>query len=500
LASFLRRDIRRFALLALSVAILTLGGVGVYLLARRDKTMDRAIDSVVVLPFTNTSANPDTEYLSDGITESLINSLSQLPNLRVMARSTVFRYKGKEVDPQKVGHDLRVQAAVTGRVQQRGNTLIIATELMDVEKGSQLWGGRYSRKVDDIFAIQEEISKAISDKLRLRLTMEEQKRLTKRYTEDTGAYEAYLKGRYYWNKRTEEALRKGIEYFQQAIAQDPGYALAYAGLSDSYNILGSYGYLSPKDASTGARAAATKALQIDDALAEAHTSLGYVIMKFDWDFLAAETEFKRALEINPSHVTAHIWYSYDPIYMGRRDEAITEMKRAIKADPLSLVAQSGLGRILYFVRQYDQAIAQLLRTLEMDPNFLIAHRFLGLTYMEKRMFKEAIEEFRRAALSEGSPETLAGLGHAYALSGRRNEALRIAQQLTGLSKQKYISGHEVAIMYLGLGDLEQAFAWLGKACQDRSYIVTEVKVDPKFDLVRSDPRFRDLLRRMKLDP
>jgi TolB-like protein len=256
------------------------------------------MDSLAVLPFLNESADPNMEYLSDGITESLINSLSQWSNLRVMARSSVFRYKGKEVDPQKVGRDLRVQAAVTGRVQQRGDTLMIAAEMVDVEKGSQLWGSQYSRKVADIFAIQEEISREISEKLRRRLTGEEQRRLTKRYTENPEAYQAYLKGRYYWNKRTEEASRKGIEYFQQAIEQDPGYALANVGLADSYNLVGASEILPPKEAFPRAKTAAMRALEIDNTLAEAHTSLAYLKFRFEWDWSGAESDFKRAIELH----------------------------------------------------------------------------------------------------------------------------------------------------------------------------------------------------------
>jgi eukaryotic-like serine/threonine-protein kinase len=491
--SHLRRPI--FATSA--VAILTLIGVGAYRLHWHSKAMD----SLAILPFVNESADPNMEYLSDGITESLIRTLSQLPNLRVMARSTVFRYKGKDVDPQKVGQDLHVQAAVTGRVQQRDNILIIAAEMVDVEKGSQLWGGQYTRKVADIFAVQEEISKEISDKLQLRLTGEEQKRLTKRYTENPEAFEAYLKGRYHWNKRTEEGFRKGIEYFQQAIEKDPSYGLAYAGMADTYAILGLYRIAPFKEAMLRTKSLASRALQIDEKLAEAHNSLAFVSLYYDWDWLKAEREFKRAIELNPNYATAHQWYATFYEMKGWFGDALAERNRAREIDPLSLAINAYAGRAFHFARQYDQAIEQLRQTLDMDPNFAQAHSFLGQAYLQKKMYEEAVTEFRRAkAISRANPGYLSLLGYAYALTGNKSEALKLLAELTEQNKQTHGVPYCLSVIYTGLGEKEQALGSLQKAYEERDPSMIHLKVEPIFDSLRPHPRFQDLLRRMNFPP
>jgi len=488
--------LRRLIFATVALVLLALVGLETYRLGWRRQAMD----SLAVLPFLNESGDPNMEYLSDGITESLIRSLSQLPKLRVMARSTVFRYKGKEVDPQRAGRDLHVQAAVTGRVQQRGEILIIAVEMVDVEKGSQLWGGRYTRKPADIFAIQEEISKEISDKLRLRLSGEDEKRLTKRYTENPEAYQAYLKGRYYWNKRTEEGFRKGTEYFNQAIEQDSSYALAYAGLADSYNLMGLYVYqsLSPRESYPKAKAAAMKALEIDDALAEPHTSLAWVKFRFDWDWPGAEEEFKRAIELNSRYPTAHHWYAYYLSGIGRLDAGQVAIRKAQELDPLSLIINATVGQVQYYAHEYDRAIEQLRKTLELDSNFGHAHRLLGEAFGKRGMFEEGIAEMQKAlALSGGSRAYyLAQLAKAYALSGRSGEALKILDELTELAQRKYVAPTNFAIIYIGLGKKDLAFDWLEKAYEERSSFLTELKVEPMFDSLRSDPRFQDMLRRM----
>ncbi len=463
----------------------------------RGRRSRKAIDSLAVLPLVNASADPNTEYLSEGITESIINSLSQIPKLRVMARSTVFRYKGRETDPQEVGRDLNVRAVLTGRVLQLGDRLIIKAELVNVADGSQLWGEQYNRELSDIFALQEEIAQQISEKLRIKLTGEEKKRLTKRYTENTEAYQFYLKGRFYWNKRTSEAAKKGIEYFEQAIEKDPNYALAYAGLADSYALLGGYDVLRPKDSYPRARAAATKALEIDDTLAEAHTSIARIRMAFDWDWLAAEREFKRAIELNPNYATAHHWYGMYLVRMGRFDEALSEIKQAQKLDPLSLIINADMGAPLFFARQYDQAIEQHRKTLEMDLNFPPTHLRLGAAYEQKGMYQEAIAEYQRAIeLSGDNTKTSVVLGYAYAVSGRRAEAQKELDQL----KEQSNSPYDIAMIYTALGDKEQAFEWLEKAYEDRSGGLVFLKVDPGLDSLRSDPRFADLLRRVGLTP
>jgi serine/threonine protein kinase/Tfp pilus assembly protein PilF len=495
----LRRHSSRLAFVALAVVVLALGSVGLYWLALRDKSVDQAIDSLAVLPFANTSADPNTEYLSDGITESLINSLSHLRKLRVTARTTAFRYKGREVDPQKAGRDLNVRAVLTGKVVQRGDTLILQAELVDVAEGSQLWGERYSRKLSDVLAVQEVIAKQISEKLRLRLSGEEKNQLAKRYTENAEAYQLYLKGLYSWNKRTEEGVNKGIEYFQQAIEKDPSYALAYASLADCYDLLGGLLYLPPKEALTRGKAAVVKALEIDDTLAEAHTMLASIRATYDWDWVGAEREYQRAIELNPSYATAHQRYSLHLMNMGRTEESLAEIKRALELDPVSLSINTSLGWRLHFARRYEQAIEQYRKTLEMDSTFGPAHFYLGQAYEQKGMYEEAIAEFHKA-INFSRGQAVAALGHAYAMSGKRREARKVLYELEEQSKRRYISPYGMALIYTGLGEKDQAFAWLQRACEDHSFGLNHLKVEPSLDSLRSDSRFRDLLRCVGLPP
>ncbi len=458
-----------------------------------------AIDSVAVLPFVNASTVSDTEYLSDGITETLIGQLSQIPRLKVMARSTVFRYKGSNIDPQKVGHDLNVRAVLTGRVLQRGETLTISIELMDVRDGSQLWGKQYNRKLADTLAVQEDIAREVADKLRLRLAGVEEKRLTAHATENAEAYQLYLKGRYYWNKRTPDGIQKAIESFQQAIEKDPSYALAYAGLADCYHVPANP--LPPRERMPLAKAAALKALQLDDTLVEAHTTLARVLFVYDWDWPAAEKEFKRAIELNPRYAPAHQWYGGYLSAIGRFREADAEKKRALELEPLSLIVNFEVGLALYSSRNYDQAIDQFQKTLELDANFPPPHTFLAAAYEQKGMFEEAITAFQRAMSVTQSPAktlAMAGLGHVYAVSGRKTEARKILAELQRLSEHSYVQATDVALVYAGLGDKDKAFAWLDKAYEEHSFALSNLKVEPRFDLLRSDPRFADLLRRIGL--
>jgi serine/threonine protein kinase/Tfp pilus assembly protein PilF len=489
---------RRIALATGAVALVAIGGLATYWLAGRAKPLD----SLAVLPFVNASGDPNTEYLSEGITESLINSLSQLPNFRVIARTTAFRYKGREVDPQKVGRELRVRAVLTGRVTQRGDTLRVQADLVDVAEGSQLWGQQYNRRLSDIFVVQEEITKEISEKLRLKLTGEEKQRLAKRYTESTEAYEYYVKGRYYWNRRTPEALRKGIEYFERAIEKDPRYALAYAGLADSYSLLPEYADVPPKEAQQKAKAAAEKALAIDDSLAEAHSSLAFVHVYGNWDWEDADREFRRAIQLNPGYATAHQWYAVAYLSsVGRLDEALAEVRRAREADPLSLISYVATGWVLYAARRYDEAIEQYRKAIEMDPNFFAAQREIGMVYVQKGQYQQAIAEFQKALkLSPGDTFALGQLGQAYALAGQKSEATRILNTLKERSRQGYVRAYDLAAVATGLGDKDQALAWLEKAYQDRAEWLTWAKVEPWMDPLRSDPRFQDLLRRMRLAP
>jgi serine/threonine protein kinase/tetratricopeptide (TPR) repeat protein len=461
-----------------------------------------AIDSVAVLPFVNVSADPNTEYLSDGITESLINSLSRLPNLRVISRNSAFRYKGRDRDPRAAARELGVHAVLTGRVVQRGDSLSVGAELVDTRDDRQLWGEQYNRKLADILGVQEEISREISEKLRLRLTGEEKVRMAKRPTENIEAYQLYLKGRYYWNKRTEEGFKKGIEYFQQAIEKDPNYALAYAGLADSYALAGMpLSPMSPSERMAKAKAAALKALEIDDTIAAAHTSLAYIEHRFDWDWRGAEKEFKRAIELNPNYATAHQWYAFFLATMGRMDEAIAEAKLAQQIDPLSLVMNAALGRVYHFARQYDRAIDQFRKTIEMDPNFASAHFDIAASYVEKRMYTEAIAEYQKVLAISGRNLTyLSELGWAHARAGNTLEAMKILNQLKEISRQSYVPPFAFAFIYIGLGDKDHAFTWLEKDYEQRDNTMVFLKAEPIFDPLRSDPRFADLLRRIGLPP
>ncbi len=460
----------------------------------------KAIDSLAILPFANASNEPDTDYLSDGITESIINNLSQVPRLRVMARSTVFRYKGRESDPREVGRDLGVRAVLTGRLLQRGELLVIKAELVNAVDGSQLWGEQYNRKMADIFSIEEEISKEISEKLRLKLSGAQKKRLTKRHTENTEAYQLYLKGRYHWNKRIEEELKKGIQYFEQAIAVDSSYALAYAGLADSYNILVSYSALAPKEAFPKAKLAAERALELDERLGEAHASLAFVRFGFDWDFPEAEREFKRAIELNPGYAAAHQWYAIYLAAVERLEEAKTETTRAQDLDPLSLPIMTNVGWIHYLSRRYDRAIETFKKALEMDSNFILARRRLGQSYEQKGMFDEAIAEFQKTlAIFAGDTESLAALGHAYAASGREAEAYAVIEKLTELGKQRYIPSYFNARIHTALGQTDQAFEWLEKVYEERYGFLVYMKVEPSLDPLRQDPRFLELAHRVGLE-
>jgi serine/threonine protein kinase/tetratricopeptide (TPR) repeat protein len=490
---------RRKSILAIAaVGLLVLLGVGGWFY-RSSGRGGETIDSVAVLPFVNASGDPNSEYLSDGITESLINSLSQLPHLRVMSRDSAFMYKGKDTDARAVGQALGVRAVLKGRVMQRGDDLEISAELVDARDDSHIWGEQYSRKAADIFALQGDLAKDMTSMLRMRLTGEEAKRMTKSYTANPEAYQDYLKGRYWWNKTNEE---KSIEYFQQAIAKDPGDAQAYAGLADSYALFSGFG-LPPKEAYSRAREAALKALEIDDTLAEAHISLAVVKAQYDWDWSGGEREFKRAIALNPSSARAHQAYGFVLLGMtGRFDEAIVELKRALELDPLSLLINSNLAGALLAARHYDEAMEQERKTLDLDPNFILAHWYLGLSYVQKSMYKEAIAELEKAvAMAPGNTLALSGIGYAYAVAGRRLEAQKVLDQLNELSKQKYVPAVSRAPTYAALGEKDKAFEWLEKGYEDHSIgAIKGLAQAPLFDPLRSDPRFADLLRRMNLQP
>jgi serine/threonine-protein kinase len=466
------------------------------------RNIEPPIDSIAVLPFENQNREPDTEYLSDGLTESIINSLTQLPNVKVIARGSAFRYKGRNADPMTAGHELGVRAVVTGRLLQRGDNLTVSAELMDIRDNKQLWGEQYERKVSDLLSVQREIASEISSSLRLKLSGPEQSRVTKRYTDNPEAYQLYLKGRFYWNKRTEEGVRKGTEYFQQAIEKDPTYALAYTGIADCYSLLGLHidvGSLSPHEAAPKAKAAAMKALEMDNDLSEANTSLAFVRLNYDWDWSGAEAEFRRGIELNPNSANAHHWYSHYLIAMGRIEESLTESKRALELDPLSLIMNTHLGWHYMNAHQPDLAIEQFKKVIEMDPNYGLPHWYIAQAYEEKGKYSEAESELRRAEdLLKDNVMLIADTGHLFAALGKKDQALKVIDELKGLSKQRYVSSYHVSLIYIELGEKDPAFEWLDKAYAERSDLLVYLKVDPRVDSLRSDVRFTDLVKRVGL--
>jgi TolB-like protein/DNA-binding winged helix-turn-helix (wHTH) protein/Tfp pilus assembly protein PilF len=488
---------RLAAILILAALALTAAGI-MYL--SRFAPRGQAIRSMAVLPFTNASGDPNLEYLSDGISESLINSLSQLPQLKVIARNSSFKYKSNQVDLNDVARALGVQAILLGRVEQHGDNLTVSAELVDARDGTQVWGGNYSRSAVDIQTMQEEIARTIFEKLQLKLTGEEQTRLARRHTENTEAYESYLRGRYCWNRRNKEGFEKAIEYFNQAIEKDPVYALAYAGLADSYALLANYSAVPRKESYSRAKAEAKRALQIDDTLAEAHAALAFVMWN-ELDLPGAEREFKRAVNLNPNYATAHHWYGNYLMSVGRHTEASAEIKRALELDPLSLIINTALGGQYYRMRQYDKAIEQLRKTLELEPNFVNAHEFLGGAYLQKGMYEEAIVEFQKAVELSGRWEVeLSKLGHAYAVAGRRAEAQKILDELKEMRARQQISSTNIALVHAGLGENDRALAWLEKAYQEQDQRVVSIMADPVLDNLRSEPRFKDLARRIEAMP
>lgn len=458
----------------------------------------KIMDALVVLPFVNASGDSNMDYLSDGITETIINSLSQLPGLRVVPRSTVFRYKGREVDPREVGQTLGARAVLMGRVLQMGGRLIIATELVDIANDSQLWGERYNRQVSDVFEVQEEIAKEIADKLRIKLTDQQKKRLTRRHAENTESYQLYLKGLYHWNKRTPEGLKKGIEHFNQAIGVDPSYALAYAGLAHCYALMPGYTGVSTMEAHPKAKAAAVRALEIDEELAEAYLPLATVKLYYDWDWPGAGREYERAIDLNANYASAVHAYAVYLVLMARLDEAFQEYKLAQRLDPLSLPISSSLGWALYIARRTDEAIEQCLRTLEMDPSFARAHLYLGELFVQARMFEQSIASFEKAYELSGEGLALFGLGHAYAVSGITVGAHNVLEKLDQSPKPTDVSPYHTAVIYTGLGEKDRAVDLLEKAYNERSYWIPFVKTEPRFDSLHSEPGFEDLLRRIGL--
>jgi TolB-like protein/Flp pilus assembly protein TadD len=458
--------------------------------------------SIAVLPFENATNEPGTEYLSEGIPEALINSLSELHQLRVIARPMAFRYKLKDVDPRQVGRELGVAAVLTGRVRQMQDALNVQVDLVDAVTGTQIWGAGYDRKIADLVAVKQAIAQEVTAKLKLKLSSEEQRRLIKHDSTNAKAYQFYLRGRYFWNKRTSDGIKQAIEHFQQSIEHDPNFALGYVGLADSYIALTFYNFAAPHETMPKAKESALKALALDNTLAEAHASLAHILMNYDWNWSAAEKEFKRSIELKPDYAQAHQWYAIHYLTAtGRFEEAVQEMKKALELEPASLVMNTFMGATLYYAGRYDEAIDQCRRAIQMDPNFAAAHWHLGLAYEQKHDLDAATEEFKKAiSLSEGSPLMRAALGGAYAASQKQHEANEMLNELNELAKRQYVSAYEVAKIYVALGNDDQAFQLLAKAYAEHAFHLAYLNVCPQFKSVRSDPRFQDLVRRVGLSP
>ena len=486
-----------FASIGLLVIVLVVAGY--FYLSRSHKT---AIESIAVMPFLNESGNADVDYLSDGMTETLISSLSQLPNLNVKARSSVFRYKGKTTDAKTIGKELGVQAILNGRVVQRGDQLTLTLELVDVQTENVIWSEQYNRKQSGLVSLQSEIARDVSSKLKLKLSGADEQKLSKVYTTNPDAYQLYLKGRFYWNKLTPKDVRESLEFYQQAIDKDPAFALAYVGISDTYMLLGipdvMLGVIPPTESVRKARNAADKALEIDPTLAEAYASRAHVKWK-ERDWAGADEDFKHSIELNGNYSNAHRFYAIYLVSMGNSEEAVREVRRAEELEPLSVSVKAHVAFIFYFARRYDEAVEAGKKAVELDATSSVAHQRLGSAYEQIGMFPEAIAEFQKAV--DGSNRVqlaVASLAHAFALAGKRAEAEKLLAELRERSGSEYVSSYLIAEIYVALGEKEAAFKLLDKAYDERSIDLVLAKVDPRLDPLRDDPRFADLIKRVGL--
>ena len=483
---------KRRALIAGALIAAALLAVAGYFFTRKEKA---AIESIAVLPFVNESGNTDADYLSDGMTETLIGSLSQLPNLNVKARSSVFRYKGKETNAQTVGKELNVQAILTGRVVQRGQDLILYLELVDAQTGNRIWGEQYNRSQEDLISLQSEIARDVSNKLRVKLSRADEQKLAKNYTVNPEAYQLYLKGRFHWNKRTPSDFRKAIDYFNQALVTEPNYALAYTGLADSYALLAIFaGGEPPREIMPRAKDAALKALSLDNNLAEAHAALGQILHNYDYDFDAAQREYKRAIELNPNYAPAHLWYSELLTGLGRNEEALGEMRKALEIDPLSLIINRMYGEILCYARQYDASIAQLKKTVELDANFPGAHNGLSRPYRLKGNYAESVEELAKWSELLGGHQDASLMRESFGKGGWQG----FLRAMTGTRRPLSLKLYVVATFYTALGEKNEAIRKLNEAYDKQESDFIWLKVDPLMDPLRDDQRFQDLLRRIGL--
>ena len=488
---FIRLIKRHKTAVMIALALLTIAIAAIAYLKRGAEP----IASMAVMPFVNLNADPNAEYLSDGITESIINSLAQLPNLKVIARSSVFRYKGKQTDPIAAANELGVRAVLTGRVMQRGEDVIVSVELIDARDNKQLWGERYERKLTDLLSVQRDIAQEISGNLRLKLSGVEQSRATRQHTENAEAYQLYLQGRYEWYKQTEDGLKKAIGYFEQAVGKDPNYALAHVGLADSYWALADASF-SMLEAIPKAKDEATKALQLDDSLAEAHTSLAVIKLNFEFDWTGAENEFRRAIKLNPNYVEAHHQYAWLLSQSGRPAQGLEEMKRAQRIDPLNLVIDVDINAPLYDQRRFDLSTEQSRKVIALDPSFFLAHYTLGFVSLQLRDFSTAIAELEKARSLEDKPWIVGTLAYGYALSGNRTAALKLIAELHEQAKHRHVTPFWFAMTSMALGDKDEAFKWLEQCYAERSFWLTFLKMDPMLDPLRDDPLFKDLLKRL----
>jgi serine/threonine protein kinase/Tfp pilus assembly protein PilF len=485
----------KWATVVALAALIIVSGLLVYRFVMASNS--RQIESIAVLPFINEGGNSEVEYLSDGMTDTLINSLSQLPNMSVKARTSVFRYKGKDADPQRIGSDLSVQAILSGRVVQRDDNLTLYLALVDARDGNQLWGERYDRKMADLISLQREIARDVSQKLRAQLSGAEQQKITKDYTANTEAYQLYLKGRLHIFRLTPPEVQKGIAYFNQAIEIDPNYALAYAGLSGANRSLALGSEMTPREFLPRSIAAAQKAINIDDGLAESHTALGASMFWYEWNWNEAENQLKRALELDPNSAEAHLFHAHLLSNTGRHAEALAEIKRGRELDPFSPFLNALEGQFLVHAGKPDEALARLRDAFELAPAFWLPHVFASSAYIEKGMFAEAVAEARRATeLSPTQTISLAFEGYALVKLGKRSEARDVLDKLLKLSKERFVPPYHIALLYNGLGDRDQAFEWLERGFQQRDPKMTFLKVDSKWNNVRDDPRFVDLMRRV----
>jgi TolB-like protein/Tfp pilus assembly protein PilF len=485
---------RQMPIVAITAVIAVVLIAGVYLYWPRGKQAAAPIESIAVMPFVNESGNADIEYLSDGMTETLIRSLSQLPNLNVKARSSVFRYKGKATDAKTIGNELGVQAILNGRVVQRGEQITLSLELIDAQTENVIWTDRYDRKSADLVSLQNDIARDVSSRLKTKLSGVDTQKLAKTYTANAEAYRLYLQGRFYWNKREEKDFRKALEYYNQAIALDPNYALAYAGLADTYALLSSFGFMRPDQAVPKAREFANRALTLDDSMAEPHTTLGYELLQYEYDFAGAEREFKRSIELNPNYATAHQWYSEMLTDFGRFDEALAEIRRGLEIEPLSLPINWDYGRFLYMYRRYDESLAQHKKTIELDPSFARAHRTIAEIYRIRGDYANAVEERAKFFDLIGQSQNAALIRSTFARGGWLGFLRLVTAENSPLKDSN--NNWVVAKAYLDLGQKDKAFAELNKAYENRLSSLCWLKVEPQLDSLRSDPRYQQLLQKM----